>query len=148
MKIIDKNNFWNVYCMAFTYIALGATTIDIFAYKSVNFTQFNILMIAAGCLIGVLIFSASPYLEAFSPLSVIILQYAAAIMCALLLTWLTGFWEPISPHGYRDMIISFSVPYFIGAVIYNIKLKKEIKGQNEELQIIKKLIKEHPGNMQ
>lgn len=108
------------------------------AYRNVNFTQFNILMMAIGCLIGVLIFSKSYYLDAFSPLFVIVIQYAAAILCALLLTWLTSFWEPISPHGYRDMVASFSVPYFIGALLYNKRLKDEIKKQNEDLQFIKR----------
>lgn len=138
MKIIDKNNFWNIYCKAFTCIALAGTCLDMVAYRNVNFTQFNILMMAIGCLIGVLIFSKSYYLDAFSPLFVIVIQYAAAILCALLLTWLTSFWEPISPHGYRDMVASFSVPYFIGALLYNKRLNEEIKKQNEDLQFIKR----------
>lgn len=137
MKIINKSNFWNVYCKTFTCVSLGGTCLDIAGHGSINYSQFNILMIAIGCLIGILILSQSYYIDAFSPLAVMVLQYAAAIVCVLLLTWLTGFWEPVSPHGYRDMLVSFSVVYFIGAVIYYKRLKQAIKNQNEVLQYIK-----------
>lgn len=147
MRIIDKHNFLTIYCKAFTCIALLGTCIDIASRKSINYSQFNVLMIAIGCLIGVLIFSVSHYLEAFSPLFVMVIQYTAAVLCALLLTLLTSLWEPISPHGYRDMIVSFSVPYFIGAIIYNKNLKKQIKKQNNDLLLIKNSKKDHAKNM-
>lgn len=147
MKIIDKHNFLTIYCKAFTSIALLGTCIDIVSRKSINYSQFNVLMIAIGCLIGVLIFSASHYLDAFSPLFVMVIQYTAAILCALLLTWLTSLWESVSPHGYRDMVISFSIPYFIGAIIYHTNLKRQIRKQNDDLLLIKNLKKEHEKNM-
>lgn len=74
MKLINKENVFSVYCQVFTIVGLFATLVDIFAYREVNFTQFNILAIAAGSLIGVVILSQSYRLNHLSPLKMILLE--------------------------------------------------------------------------
>lgn len=55
---------------------------------------------------------------------------------------IASFFVDIHPDGYRDMTLSFSVPYLIGALIYYIRLRLEVKKQNQLLRIIK----EQKGN--
>lgn len=142
MKIINRKNFWQVFCLIFTPISLIGTCIDI-AYKGgVNYSQFNTLGIAAACFVAIFILSNSYRMETLSPLAVIVIQYGMAVACYMFLTWLSSFWDPVDAAGYRDMFVSFSIVYAIGAVIYYLRLQKEIRRQNEELQEIKKLKKD------
>lgn len=138
MKLIHKNNFWSVFCQAFTVVALSGAILDIISRKSINYSQFNLLMIAVACTVAIFILSQTYRFDALSPLAAAVLQYLAASASILFITWLTGFWEPVSPHGYQDMLISFSIPYVIGMVLYFRKRKREIIRQNETLQDIKK----------
>lgn len=139
MRIINRKNFWTVFCLTFTPLSLIGTCLDI-AYKGgVNYSQFNTLGIAAACFVAIFILSSSYRMEMLSPLAVIVLQYGAAAACYMFLTWLSSFWDPVDAAGYRDMFVSFSIVYVIGAVIYYLRLQKDIRRQNEELQEIKKL---------
>ncbi|MCI8781631.1 MAG: hypothetical protein HFH70_13310 [Lachnospiraceae bacterium] len=61
---------------------------------------------------------------------------AIAIILASLKT--ASYFTEIHPNGYRDMALSFSVPYFIGAVIYYISLRLEVRKQNRIIEKIKK----------
>lgn len=139
MKLMQKNNIWSVFCQAFTILALGGMTLDAISHKSVNYSQFNLGMIAVGCFVAVMILYQTYRLEFLSPLAIVTIQYIAAAGIILVLVWASGFWDPVSPHGYRDALVSFSIPYVIGVIIYWNMRKKEIKRQNEELQMIKKL---------
>lgn len=139
MKLINRKNFFSVYCQVFTVVALFGTILDIRYYGKINYTQFNILSIAVGGLIGVLILSQSYRLEHLSPLKVILIEYCAAVVCMLAVTWCTGFWEPVHPHGYRDMVVTFSIPYLVGSLLYMYRLKQEVKKQNQDIQLIRRL---------
>lgn len=139
MKLINKKNFFSVFCQAFTIVGLMGTIVDIVCYHEINGTQFNILAIAAGCFVSVLILSQSYRLEHLSPLKAVLLQYCAAIACMMAITWLSGLREPVNPHGYRDMFVTFSIPYLIGSMLYLYRLKKEIVKQNQDIQLIRRL---------
>ena len=139
MKLINKENFFSVYCQVFTVVGLFATLVDIFSYREVNFTQFNILAIAAGSLVGVVILSQSYRLNHLSPLKVILLEYFVAAACMMALTWCTSLWEPVHPHGYLDMLTTFSLPSLGGSLFYMHRLKQEVKKQNQDIQLIRRL---------
>lgn len=73
------------------------------------------------------------------PLSVVILvQYLILISAVMLLTWFGSFFEPLHENGYRDMFLSFTIPYIIGAVIYYISLLWEIRRVNRTLEEIRR----------
>lgn len=140
MKLINRTNFWSIYCKCFTIIALFGAVLDIADRQTINYSQWNLLAIAVICLLGVGALSLMPRLETLSPLASIALLYAAALLLALFLTWLTGFYAPVNPGGYLDMARSFTIPYVIGAGIYCHHLKREIRKQNEELQTVRGLM--------
>lgn len=139
MKLINRDNFFSVYCQVFTVVGLFATLVDIVSYREVNFTQFNILTIAVGSLIGVAILSQSHRLYHLSPLKMILLEYFVAAACMMGLTWCTSLWEPVHPHGYIDMLTSFSLPYLGGSLFYLHRLRQEVKKQNQDIQLIRRL---------
>lgn len=142
MKQMGKNNGWLMFCQAFTVVAIGGMIIDIIAGKSINYSQFNMIGAGVSCLVAILVLSQTHRLERLSPLAVVVIQYGAAIVCMLTFTWLTGLWEPVHPNGYRDMVVSFTIPYVIGASIYYYELKQFTRKQNEDLQIMKDLIRD------
>lgn len=139
MKLINRKNFFSVYCQVFTVLGLFSTIVDIRYYREINFTQFNILAIAAEGFIGVLILSQSYRLEHLSPLKAILLEYCVAVVCVLTMTWFTSLWEPVHPHGYYDMLVTFSVPYLVGSIFYMYRLKREVEKQNQDIQLIRRL---------
>lgn len=141
MKLIDKNNFFTVFCRVFTVVALSGTTVDMITRHEVNYTQFNIWMIAGGSLIGVLVLAQFYRLDAkmMSPLKTVAILYAMALALVFLSMWVVSWWVPVDPGGYRDVFVTFSLPYLIGTGIYLLKLKKETKSQNEDIQLIRSL---------
>lgn len=68
----------------------------------------------------------------------IIMQYAIAIAVILISLKTASFFVDIHPDGYRDLTLSFSIPYIIGAIIYYITLRLEVNKQNKLLENIKK----------
>ena len=89
-------------------------------------------------ILGVLILSQHYRLERFSPLAMVIIQYVIAVAVILISLKAASYITDIHPDGYRDMILSFSIPYFIGAVVYYISLMLEVRKQNRILEKIKK----------
>ena len=70
-------------------------------------------------------------------LLVIIVQYLVLVGGVMLFTWISGFFAPLHENGYRDMFLSFSIPYAIGVVIYYAALFHEVKKVNNALKRIR-----------
>lgn len=139
MALINRQNFLSVLGVTFMITKLAATLIEIVIWREINPHQHNTLALFFFCIIGIGVLSRYHLLSYFSPLIVMIILYFIAMALVLFYTWLTGFWEPVHPNGYRDMARSFSVLYLVGSVIYYINLKWTIKKQNEDIQLLKKL---------
>lgn len=139
MKIIDKNNFFSVLGITYMCFIVGSTLIESILEGSLSSEHFNNLMSLAFCTLSIIILSQHYRLDNFSPLVIIIGQYVVALILAFLITWLTGFITPITEGGYRDILVSFTIPYILGALFYYRSLRLEIKKQNEDLKLIKAL---------
>lgn len=137
MKLINKKNVLSTICITYTFVSISLTTFEIFDKGEMNPTQLNIFLFLILSILGVAVLSQHYRFERFSPLTVIVLQYILAILVIILSLWLASFFVAIHPNGYRDMTISFSIPYFIGAIIYYICLIIEVKKQNLLLKNIK-----------
>lgn len=57
---------------------------------------------------------------------------------ALLVAFISSFFDPISPGGYRDIFISFSALYVVGAIVFYIFAYFEVKKMNHLLEEIQK----------
>ena len=138
MKIINKKNIVPVVCMTYTFISMILTLLEVITKGKVNPTQLNMFLCLLLSILGVLVLSQHFRLERFSPLAMVTIQYVAAVAIILISLKAASYVTDVHPDGYRDMILSFSIPYFIGAVVYYISLMLEVRKQNRILEKIKK----------
>lgn len=137
MKIINKNNFLITVCVSYTIISLGIIIGEASASKGLSATHWNLITAFFLCCISVFVLSQHYRMERFSPLLAILLQYIVAIILVLFLVWMIGLTAELHQDAYRDVVVSFTIPYFIGALIYYVTLHVETKKQNKNLQLLK-----------
>lgn len=142
MKLINKKNVIPIVCTTYTVVSIVLTIYEMIVNKKINPTQLNIFLFLILSILGVGILSQHYRFEKFSPLMMIIIQYSIAVAVILVTLKVASFLVDIHPDGYRDMTVSFSIPYFIGTVIYYICLRLEVRKQNYLLEKIKQNRKE------
>lgn len=138
MKLITKKNIIPIICITYTVLSISLTTYEIIINGKMNPAQLNIFLFLILSILGVVVLSQHYRFERFSPLTMIIVQYIIAIAAILISLKIASFFVDIHPDGYRDMALSFSVPYIIGAMIYYFALRLEVKKQNKLLENIKR----------
>lgn len=138
MKLINRKNFIPVICITYTIVSVSLTIYEIISKGEINSTQLNMFLFLLLSILGVGVLSQHYRLEKFSPLTMIIIQYLIAVAVILISLKIASFFVDIHPNGYRDLTVSFSIPYFIGTVVYYICLKLEVRKQNRLLEEIKK----------
>ena len=138
MKLINKKNVIPAICVTYTVVSVSLNIFEILFRGEMNPTQLNMFMFLLLSILGIGVLSQHYRLERFSPLVMVIIQYLAAVVIILVSLKAASYFTDVHPDGYRDMVISFSVPYFIGTVIYYICLWLEVRRQNRILEKIKK----------
>lgn len=138
MKLVNKKNVIPIICITYTIISLLLTTFEIFQKGEMNPTQLNMFLFLLLSVLGVGVLSQHYRLERYSPLTMIVIQYLIAEVIILVSLKAASYFVDIHPNGYRDMTISFSIPYFIGAFIYYICLRLEVRKQNRILETLKR----------
>lgn len=142
MKIINKKNFFATVCVIFTMLMLGKIIVEFLAQGIFGNYQGNLLTMFLLSFLATLVLSQHYRFQKYPLLVVIIGQYVLLIALVMFITWLGGQMEPLHENGYRDMFLSFSIPYFIGVVIYYGAVFHEIKRANKTLQELKTYRKE------
>lgn len=142
MKLITKKNIIPIICITYTVLSISLTIYEIIVNGKMNSTQLNIFLFLILSILGVAVLSQHYRFEMFSPLAMIVMQYAIAVAIILISLKTASFFVDIHPDGYRDMTLSFSLPYIIGAIIYYIALRLEVRKQNKLLENIKKTRKQ------
>lgn len=138
MKLISKKNVVPIICISYTIVSIILTIFEIIVNGKMNPTQLNMFLFLFLSILAVGILSQHYRLDRFSPLTMIIIQYLFAVAIILISLKISSFFVDIYPDGYKDMTISFSIPYFIGMVIYYICLRLEVRKQNRILDKIRK----------
>jgi len=138
MKLISKKNVVPIICISYTIVSIILTIFEIIVNGKMNPTQLNMFLFLFLSILAVGILSQHYRLDRFSPLTMIIIQYLFAVAIILISLKVSSFFVDIHPDGYKDMTISFSIPYFIGMVIYYIFLRLEVRKQNRILDKIRK----------
>ncbi len=138
MKLINKRNILPIICIIYTVVSISLTIFEIINKGEMNPTQFNIFLFLILSILGVGVLSQQYRFERFSPLTMIIIQYVIAVAVVVISLWIASFFVEIHPDGYKDMTLSFSIPYLIGALIYYVCLRLEVRNQNRLLENIKK----------
>lgn len=137
MKIINKQNFFPTVCVIFTLIVLGKLALEYVVQGMWGNYQGNLLTMFVLSCASVLVLSQYYRFQKYPLLSVILVQYLVLIGGVMLFTWISSYFEPLHENGYRDMFLSFSVPYGIGVAVYYTAMFHEIRTANRALQQIK-----------
>lgn len=138
MKIIHKQNFFSIVCVIFTLLALGKIVLEAIVMKRFGNEQENFLMMFLLSLLATAVLSQHYRFQNFPLPIMIIVQYLLLIAGVMLITWLTSLFEPLHEDAYRDMFLSFTIPYAIGAAVYYISLFYEVGRANRTLKEIRR----------
>lgn len=137
MKIINKRNFISIVCTIFTVLVIFKIVIEAVFLHTFGSIQENILVMLMLSALATFVLSQYYRLQNLPLVLVIVLQYLLLISFVLIFTWITGFFEELSPHAYIDMFHSFTIPYIVCTIIYYLRLFKEIKKANQKLETLK-----------
>lgn len=142
MKIINKQNFFATGCVIFTILVLGKLVLEFLVQGLFENYQQNILMMFLLSFLATFVLSQHYRFQKYPLLLVIAGQYVLLVAFVMFITWLSGRTEPLHEDAYRDMFLSFTIPYFIGVVIYYGAVFHEIGRANRTLQELKSHRKE------
>lgn len=137
MKIIDRKNFFPTVCVIYTIVSLSKIVLEWIAMKQFGNLQLDFLEMFAITVIATLVLSQYYRLQKFPLLPVIIGQYAAIMALVMLWVWCAGHFVELHPNAYRDMFVSVTVPYMMGAAVYYVYLFSEMKQVNVMIETIK-----------
>lgn len=138
MKIINKNNFFPTVCIVYTILSLSKILLEWITLGEFGNLQQNFIAMFIISLTAIFVLSQYYRLQKLPFVLVLILQYAVMIAFVMLSTWLTGLFTEIHRNAYRDMFVSFTVPYIIGAAIYYLNVFSEVKKANIIIAEIKR----------
>lgn len=138
MKLINKKNFFPTVCTVFTVLMIGKVLLEAVFQGVFGGYQGNVLMMFFFSLLGTLVLSQHYRFQNLPLLAVIGVQYLLLVSVVLSVTWLGSFVEPMHEEGYRDMFLSFSIPYGMAAVIYYISLFYEVRRANRILDAVRR----------
>lgn len=142
MKIINKQNFFPTVCVVYTLLVMGKVVLEYIVQGLWGNYQGNLLVMFVLSALAVFVLSQYYRFQKYPLLVVIVVQYLALVGGVMLFTWISGFFAPLHEDGYRDMFLSFSIPYAIGVVVYYVSLFHEVKAVNRVLKQIKEEIPE------
>lgn len=137
MKIINRQNFWGVVCTVFTLLLFGKIIMELMIQGVFGNYQENILIMFGLSLLATFVLSLYYRFQKYPLLVVILGQYILLIGIVMLITWISGWFIELHQNAYRDMFLSFSIPYAIGVIIYYAAVFHEIKSANQVLKEIK-----------
>ena len=138
MKIINKQNFFPTVCVIYTLLSLGKILLEAVFLGLFGNYQGNLLLMFGISVMATFVLSQHYRFQNLPLLVVILGQYILLVGLVMGITWLSSFFQPLHKDGYRDMFLSFSIPYVIGAVVYYISLLYEVKRVNNALEDIRR----------
>lgn len=137
MKIINKHNFFPTVCTVYTLMVLTKLLLEYLMQGLWENYQGNMLIMFVLSFLAVFVLSQHYRFQKYPLVIVIIAQYLVLISGVMLFTWISAFFVPMHENGYRDMFLSFSIPYAVGVVIYYVFLFREVRSANRILRQIK-----------
>lgn len=142
MKIIDRHNFIGTASTVFTILVLGKTGVEFIMTAEFGYYQKNLITMLVLSFLATFVLSQHYRFEKYPLLLVIIGQYVVLLGGIMLFMWWSGRFEPLHENGYRDMFLSFTIPYLIGVVVYYVSVFHEIRLANKTLKQIRQKSKQ------
>lgn len=135
MKDNKISNFFSGVCIFFTILLFSKFILEYFMNPLTwDNTRTNIVFMFLFCVLSVFILEQHRRFEKLPMILVLLLQYLIALSVVILLVWFSGRFEELSKHAYRDVFLSFTIPYIIGAAWYYISLINDAKKANTILE--------------
>lgn len=138
MKIINRQNFIGTVCTVYTLLSLSKIGLEYIAQGVFGSYQENLLAMFFLSLLATFVLSQYYRFQKYPLLAVILGQYVVLTAVVMLMTWVSGKFTTLHEDAYRDMFLSFTIPYAILVVIYYAAMFHEIKCANKALQEVKK----------
>jgi len=138
MKLINRKNFFSIVCISFTLIVCGKLLLEKMTGFTDRFYTENIFTCLAFSVIITFILSLHFYLQRFPFIPVFLGQYAVTVGTVCLFIFIGQKFTDFAPTAYRDMIISVTIPFLIGALVYYISFFAEIKKANRIIEEMNK----------
>lgn len=122
-------------CVSYTILNVSNSAVSLMnGYEfTPNSNSLNMILWTS---IAVLTLYAHHLFDKVSPLVMIICQYVFAMSCVLLIVYVQSLTEEMHPNGYRDVFLSFTIPFIIGGFIYYYQVYKHAKKDNALLKEI------------
>ncbi len=134
MKLINKGNFFYIVCVCFTLTTLGKLLLEKLTGFTDRYYSENIFTILAFSILGTLVLATHYYLRKFPFVPVFIGQYLVTIGIVCLAIRIGQEFTDFAPTAYKDMIISVTIPFVAGAIVYYAVFFYEIKKANRLIE--------------
>ena len=136
MNKVLRNEILLTICVSYTLISIGTTILNMLAGSETNNMKTISMLVFTS--IAVLVLYTHQIFDKVSPLVMIVIQYVIALGLVMLYVFIVGLFDPVAEGGYRDIFVSFTIPYVIGALVYYISVFYQAQQQDALLQEIKK----------
>ncbi len=130
MKLITRKNFFTIACIAFTLMVTFKLVFEkLMGHVDRYYTE-NILLCLGFCIMIPAVLSVHYYLQRFPFLPVLIVQYLVVVALTIAIVAIVDTVSGTSTSAFADMIVSVTIPYFVGAFIYYAIFFRQVKKAN------------------
>lgn len=131
MNVNKISNFFSKVCVFFTLLLFVKIVLEyVINAASFDTTRENIVFMFIFCIIGSFILEQHKKFENFPMILVLIMQYIIALAAVMLLIWIYSNFSEMSRNAYRDIFLSFTIPYIVGAIWYYVSVLYEARRAN------------------
>ena len=134
MKLINRRNFFSIVCISFTLLVCYKLIYEwIVGFKDPNYTM-NIFLNLLFAVIITAILAIHFYLQKYPFVPVFLGQYIFTIVITFLIVKIAEQFVELAPTAYRDMFVSVTIPFIVGAAVYYISFFRQIRKANKMLE--------------
>ena len=134
MKLINRKNFFSIVCISFTLLVCYKLIYEwIVGFKDPNYTM-NIFLNLLFAVIITAILAIHFYLQKYPFVPVFLGQYIFTIVITFLIVKIAEQFVELAPTAYRDMFVSVTIPFIVGAAVYYISFFGQIRKANKMLE--------------
>lgn len=128
-------------CCSYTFVSVVGAVVNMIGGTETN--NINVIMMFVFCIIACIVLNFHKLFDRFSPLFMMIIQYAIAAVLVLGAVYIFSLIlrETLTWKNWYELFRSFTIPYLIGTGFYYYKIYSEAKVQNSiimEIQMAEK----------
>lgn len=138
MQVIDKKNYLPTVCCIYTGLVLFKLILENLMGIQDKYYTLNLISMFCIVLVATFILSLHYYLQHVPLPLVIIGQYLLIVGLIMGAIWIKGHFSEQSLSAYRDMFLSFTIPYFLLAAAYYIEFYLQLRKGNQILSQLKR----------